>query len=52
MPNPNFPGPNLDRIIENDPMIVKINVDTNEIGGRMASMPKDFKNQNTIKHSK
>lgn len=37
MANKNFPGPNINRIIEKDPQIVKINLDIMEYGSRMSA---------------
>ena len=34
MANKNFPGPNINRIIENDPMIVKVPMDNMGWGSR------------------
>lgn len=34
MANKNFPGPNINRIIEQDPQIVKVNMDIFEFGSR------------------
>lgn len=50
MANPNFPGPKLDKIIENDPQIVKVPMDYTEFGSRASALPKSIKNNMTIKH--
>lgn len=61
MASKNFPGPNINRIIETDPQIVKIPLDNMGWGSRPSAMPKpgDPKSQNpaaptapemTIKH--
>ncbi len=34
MANKNFPGPNINRIIENDPQIVKVDMDNMGFGSR------------------
>jgi hypothetical protein len=36
MASKNFPGPNINRIIEKDPQIVKINLDAMDWGSRMS----------------
>jgi len=36
MANKNFPGPNINNIIEKDPQIVKINLDAMDWGSRMS----------------
>ena len=43
MANKNFPGPNINRLIDKDPQIVKINVDYTEWGSR----PSIFKFMNS-----
>lgn len=50
MATPSFPGPKLDKIIENDPQIVKVAMDYTEFGGRPSAMPKNVKNDMTVKH--
>lgn len=46
----NFPGPNINRLIENDPQIVKVPMDHMGWGSRASGMPKDVSNSMTIKH--
>lgn len=63
MANKNFPGPNINRLIENDPQIVKIPMDNMGFGSRksiFAQLGNDPKSQDpanpsapemTIKHT-
>jgi len=50
MANKNFPGPNINRIIEQDPQIVKVPMDYEGWGARASALPKDTSNSMTIKH--
>lgn len=50
MANPNFPGPNINRIIEEDPQIVKVNLEATEWGGRKSAQPSDIKNKMSLEH--
>ena len=61
MANKNFPGPNINRIIDQDPQIVKVPLDYMGWGSRSSALPKqgDPKSNNpaaptapemTIKH--
>lgn len=50
MPNKNFPGPNINRIIDSDPQIVKVPMEKMDWGSRMSGQPKDISNAMTIKH--
>ncbi len=50
MANKNFPGPNINRLIENDPQIEKIPMPTMDWGSRTSALPKSIKNDQTIKH--
>ena len=53
MATKNFPGPNINRIIENDPQIISQGNKSNyDWGARPSSMPKDTKNSMTIEHVK
>lgn len=46
-----FPGPSINRLIDDDPMIVKVDIEKGENAGmRKSSMPKDIKNSMTISH--
>jgi hypothetical protein len=40
MPSQNFPGPNYNKLIEQDSQIVKIDLDIMEWGARMSVFPK------------
>ncbi len=48
--NSNFPGPNVNRLIEKDPQIKKVAMETTEWGARRSGLPKDTKNDMTIVH--
>ena len=50
MASKNFPGPNINRLIEEDPQIVKIPMPKMDWGARMSGQPKDVSNSMTIKH--
>lgn len=50
MADKNFPGPSYNRLIENDPQIVKVAMDHMEWASRASAMPGDIKNGMTIKH--
>lgn len=52
MPNPNFPGPNLNRVIDTDPQIIKVPMDKTEFGSRSSAIPKNLQNAMTIQHVK
>jgi hypothetical protein len=47
---PNFPGPNINRIIDTDPQIVKVPMDKEDWGARMSGQPKNVSNSMTIRH--
>lgn len=46
----NFPHANRNKIIDSDPQIRRVDLDNPEIAGRPSAMPKDIKNDMTIKH--
>lgn len=46
----NFPGPNINRLIENDPQIIKVPMEKMDWGARMSAQPKNISNSMTIKH--
>jgi len=46
----NFPGPNINRIIDQDPQIVKVPMDYEGWGARASALPKNVGNEMTIKH--
>lgn len=48
--NPKFPGPNINRLIENDPQIIKVPMASTDWGGSKRSQPANVKNNMTIKH--
>jgi len=50
MAEKNFPGPSYNRLIENDPQIVKVPMDHMEWASRASGMPSDIKNGMTIRH--
>ena len=55
MASKNFPGPNINRIIDQDPQIVKIPLDTMGWGARNSALPKGEKAptapEMTVKHT-
>jgi len=51
MPNPNFPGPNINRVMDSSPKIVSVGMKTDtEWGARKSAMPKSIKNDMTLRH--
>lgn len=50
MSTPRFPGPSINRLVENDPQIVKVPMAQTGWGGSKQSQPKDIKNKMTIRH--
>ena len=50
MASPKFPGPTYNRIIDQDPQIVKVPMDYEGWGSRASAMPKDTSNSMTIRH--
>jgi hypothetical protein len=52
MPNPNFPGPNLNRVIDADPQIIRVPLDHAEFGARKSAQPKKVNNEMTLSHVK
>ena len=55
MASKNFPGPNITRLIDEDPQIIKVPMDKMGWGARPSAMPKDGKAPSapemTIKHT-
>jgi len=51
MANKNFPGPNINRLIENDPQIVKIDMDYMGWGTRTSMMGEVGRGRATGKNS-
>lgn len=47
MPSKNFPGPSIDRLIESDPQIIKVPMETMGWGARSSAMPKGDEKPNT-----
>lgn len=45
-----FPGPSINRLIDEDPMIVKVPMEKMDWGARKSAQPKDTKNSMTIRH--
>lgn len=45
-----FPGPGINRLIDSDPQIVKVKMETAEFAARSSALPKDTKNDMTIRH--
>jgi len=50
MANKNFPGPYLNRLIEEDPQIVRVPLDKMGFGARKSAQPKNISNSMTLKH--
>lgn len=50
MPNPNFPGPSINRLLDSSPKIVRVAMDSTEWGARKSAQPKDIKNTMTLSH--
>ena len=44
MASPNFPGPNINRLIDQDPQIIKVPMDNMGWGSRPSAMPKGTEN--------
>lgn len=47
-----WPTPKYNRLIDQDPQIVKVDLHNMEYGARPSAMPKNVKNDMTIKHVK
>lgn len=53
MPNPNFPGPKYNDVIENDPQILQVPLENMDFGARKSAMPGNVKAEKmAIKHVK
>lgn len=50
MARSNFPQPSVNRVIDNDPQIVRVPMDQTDWGGSKRSQPKDIRNGMSIKH--
>lgn len=48
--NPNFPGPSFNKLIDKDPQIKKVSMESTEWGARKSALPTDVKNDMTISH--
>ncbi len=48
--NKNFPQPYINKPMENDALIKRVKLDHAETGSRPSAMPKDTRNDMTIKH--
>jgi hypothetical protein len=46
----NFPQANRNKIIDSDPQIKRVDLDTVETAGRQSAQPKEIKNDMTLKH--
>lgn len=51
-PNTKFPGPNYNQVIETDPQILQVPLESMGWGARKSGMPGSIKNDQTIKHVK
>ncbi len=45
-----FPWPSLNRIVEEDPQIIKVPMEYSEWGARKSAQPKDIKNNMSLEH--
>lgn len=52
MANPNFPGPNINRLIDTDPQIIRVPMEHAEFGCRPSAQPKKIVNEMTLDHIK
>lgn len=54
MADKNFPGPNINRLIDTDPQIIKVPMAHTEFGSRPSALPPDgkIKNEMRIEHVK
>ena len=50
MADTKFPGPNINRLIDEDPQIVKVPMPNMGWGSRPSAMPKGTENSMTIRH--
>lgn len=50
MPQGRFPGPYVNSVSEDDPIMERVDQDKLDIGARASGMPKDIKNSVTISH--
>lgn len=50
MPNANFPGPSINRLLDNSPKIVRVPMESTDWGARKSAQPKDIKNSMTLSH--
>ena len=50
MPNPNFPGPSINKLMDSSPKIVRVDQANAEWGARKSAMPKSVKNSMTLEH--
>ena len=47
-----FPWPYLNKIVEEDPQIIKVPMDNMEWASRKSALPKDIKNNMSLEHVK
>jgi hypothetical protein len=45
-----FKGPSTTTIPKSDPRIVRVGLDKSDLGARKSHLPKNIKNDNSIKH--
>lgn len=50
MANPNFLAPKINKIIESDPQIIKVNMEYTEWGARKSMVDRNTTNSMTISH--
>jgi hypothetical protein len=51
MPNPNFLQPSYNKIIEQDPQIIKVNLEYTEWGARKSNLSQNTVNDMTLEHA-
>jgi len=50
MANPSFPGPNINRLLDSSPKIVRVAMESVEWSARKSAQPKNVKNDMTLSH--
>lgn len=49
-PNPSFPGPNINRLLDSSPKIVRVPMEAAEWSSRKSAQPKGVKNDMNLSH--
>ena len=50
MANQTFPGPNINKLIDADPQIIRVPMDHAEFGARKSAQPKNIHNEMNLEH--